>query len=127
MPSNKSVVLVDDDKDILTVLKKGLELKGYEVRDFDNPLEAVDYLKSVNSPQVLITDLRMQGLTGFDVCREAKKKHPKMGIIMMTSFEISKSEFEAVLPSTKIDALLTKPISLRKLIDALNAIYVSTR
>jgi DNA-binding response OmpR family regulator len=119
--------LVDDDTDILSVLRMGLEQNGYEVYDFDNPLEAIDYLKSVNSPEVLITDIRMPNMTGFEVCREAKMKHPEMGIIVMTSFEINKSEFERVLPSTKIDALIQKPFSIRKLIDAMNAIYVSKR
>ena len=127
MSSKKSVVLVDDEEDILAVLKAGLERNNYEVFDFDNPLKAVDYLKSVNSPQILITDIRMPGMSGFEVCREARMKHPEMGIIVMTSFDIDKSEFERVFPSTKIDALIKKPVSIRKLIDAINAIYVSKR
>jgi DNA-binding response OmpR family regulator len=118
-------VLVDDDKDILTVLKRGLEADNYQVYDFDNPLKAVDYLKSVDSPEVLITDIRMPGMSGFEVCRAAKMKHPEMGIIVMTAFDIEKSEFESVFPSTKIDALIKKPVSMRKLIDVINAIYVS--
>lgn len=125
MPSKKSLVLVDDDKDILTVLKRGLEADNYQVYDFDNPLKAVDYLKSVDSPEVLITDIRMPGMSGFEVCRAAKMKHPEMGIIVMTAFDIEKSEFESVFPSTKIDALIKKPVSMRKLIDVINAIYVS--
>jgi CheY-like chemotaxis protein len=121
------VVLVDDDSDILTVLKKGLERNGYEVYDFEDPLKALEYLKSVDSPQVLITDIRMPGITGFELAREVRKDHPDMSIIVMTSFEINKFEFERVLPSTKIDALVNKPISIMKLIDAVNAVYVSTR
>jgi two-component system, NtrC family, nitrogen regulation response regulator GlnG len=127
LPSKKSVVLVDDDTDILMIMKKGLEQNDYFVYDFDDPLKAVEYLKSVDSPELLITDIRMPGMSGFEVCRETRMKHPGMGIIVMTSFDIDKSEFERIFPSTKIDALIKKPFSIRKLVDAINAIYVSKR
>ena len=119
------MVLVDDDSDILRLMKKGLEVNGYEVHNFENPLKALEYLKSVDSPQVLITDIRMPGITGFELAREVRKDHPDMSIIVMTSFEINKFEFERVLPTTKIDALINKPVSLTKLIDTINAVYVS--
>jgi CheY-like chemotaxis protein len=121
------VVLVDDDKDILTVLKRGLELNNYEVMAFDKPHEALDYLKSVNSPQLLITDVRMPGMSGFELAKQLATEHAEMKIMMLTSFEINKSEFDQVFPSTKIDALINKPISIRKLIDAVNALMVSKR
>lgn len=127
LSSKKSAVVVDDDIDIITVLKNGLEQNNYEVHAFANPLKAVEYLKSVGSPQILITDLRMPGMTGFELVREVRKHHPDMGIIVTTAFDVNKSEFEKVLLSTKIDALINKPISIRKLIDAANAIYVSKR
>jgi CheY-like chemotaxis protein len=127
LTSRKSVVLVDDDMDIVTLLKNGLERNNYDVYAFVDPLKALEYLKSVKSPQLMITDLRMPGMTGFELIREVRKSHPDIGIIAMTAFEVNKSEFEKVLPSTKIDALINKPISIRKLIDAANAIYVSKR
>jgi CheY-like chemotaxis protein len=121
----KTVVLVDDDNDVLTVLKKSLELNNYEVYDFDDPVKALDYLKSVNSPLLLITDIRMPQMTGFELVREVKRKHPKMSIIALTSFEINKSEFERLLPSSKIDALVNKPVSMNRFLDAVKAIMAS--
>jgi two-component SAPR family response regulator len=121
----RSVVLVDDDKGILTILKSKLEESNYEVHDFDNPLEALQYMRSMNSPHLLITDIRMPAMTGFDLAKQVNKDHPDMRIILLTSFEIHRSEFEKIFPSTKIDALVIKPVCIEKLIDAVNALMVS--
>jgi CheY-like chemotaxis protein len=121
------VVLVDDDRDILTVLKHGLEANSYQVYDFDNPLEALEFMRTMKSPQLLITDIRMPAMTGFELARQVNKDHPEMMIIVLTSFEINASEFEKVFPSTKIDALVNKPVSINKLVDAVNALMVSKR
>ena len=118
---------MDDDKDILTVLKHGLELSNYQVDDFDSPDKALEYLRSTNSPQLLITDIRMPGMSGFELVRAVKKDHPDMAIIVLTSFEIDRSEFEKVFPSTKIDALINKPVRIDKLVDTVNATMVSER
>ena len=100
-------------------------MNNYEVHTFDNPINALEYLKSVHSPQLLITDLRMPGLSGFELAQEVHKEHPKMGIMVLTSFEIVQSEFDKVFPSTKIDAIIKKPVRIDKLVDAVNAIIVS--
>jgi CheY-like chemotaxis protein len=118
---------VDDDNDILAVLKRGLEQNNYQVNDFDNPIKALEYLKSVNSPQLLITDIRMPAMTGFELARQVHKDHPDMKIIVLTSFEIDKSEFDKVFPSTTIDAIIKKPVSIKKLVDAVNAVVVGNR
>jgi CheY-like chemotaxis protein len=86
LPTKRSVVLVDDDEDILTVLKRALELKNYEVKAFSDPVKARDYLRSVNSPQVLISDIRMPGISGFELAREVGNTHPEMKIMLLTSF-----------------------------------------
>ncbi len=116
---------MDDDRDVLTVLKKALEQNSYNVRDFGSPRKALECLQSVDSPQLLITDIRMPGMSGFELVRQVKKDHPEISIIVLTSFEIHKSEFEKVLPSIKIDALLTKPVGINRFIDTVNAIMVS--
>ena len=127
MPTKRSVVLVDDDEDILTVLKRALELKNYEVKAFSDPVKARDYLRSVNSPQVLISDIRMPGISGFELAREVGNTHPEMKIMLLTSFEIERHEFHKVFPSTRIDALINKPIGVGRFIDAVNALIVTER
>lgn len=119
--------MVDDDKDIVTVLNRALELNNYEVNDFSDPLRARDYLKSVNSPQILISDIRMPGMSGFELAQEARSTHPEMKIMLMTSFEISRDDFHTNFPFTRIDALVNKPIGINRFIDAINALLATQR
>lgn len=69
----------------------------------------------------------MPHMSGFELAKEVNKDHPEMLIMLLTSFEIRRLEFEKVFPSTKIDALINKPISIKKLVDAVNALMVSKR
>ncbi len=126
LASKKSVVLVDDDRDVLNVLKKGLEANNYEVHAFDSPDKAAEYIESTHSPQLLISDVRMPGMTGFELARRANSHDPDMMIMLLTSFEINYSEFAKMFPSTRIDALIKKPINIEKLVDAVNALVVGS-
>lgn len=126
MTGKKSVVLVDDDSDVLNVLKKSLEANNYEVYAFDSPHKAAEYIESTNSPQLLIADVRMPGMTGFELARRANSHDPDMMIMLLTSFEINNSEFAKMFPSAKIDALIKKPVNIKKLVDTVNALVVGS-
>ena len=108
------IILVDDEADILTVMKKGLS--SYQVMSFSDPLAALNALK--NNPTeycILVTDLRMPGLSGFELAREAKKLNPDILVVLMTAFEIKLPEFNSVFPSTRIDGTLHKPFRLAEI------------
>lgn len=127
LPNKKSIVLVDDEIDIVTVLKHSLELNCYEVHDFHDPAKALEYVKTTDTPiDLLITDIRMPRITGFELAREVNKCRPEIMIMLLTAYEIDSSEIKnALLPSTKIDACINKPVHLYKLVDAVNALMVS--
>ena len=106
-----SVLLIDDDKDILTVLKHSLELKGMNTNGFTNPVLAVEHFRNnAANYDIVITDIRMPQMNGFEVARAVKEIRPDIKLTFITAFEINKSEFEKVLPSTKVDAFITKPV-----------------
>ncbi len=95
-------------------MKKGLS--SYQVMSFSDPLAALNALK--NNPTeycILVTDLRMPGLTGFELAREAKKLNPDILVVLMTAFEIKLPEFNSVFPSTRIDGTLHKPFRLAEI------------
>jgi len=122
--AKKSLVLVDDEKDILELMKRGLEQNNYEVHAFTDPVEALEFIRSTHSPQMLITDVHMSAMTGFELARHVCAHNPDMMIVFVTAFEINKSEFEKVFPSARVDALIQKPASITKLVDAVNALFV---
>jgi DNA-binding NtrC family response regulator len=106
-----SVLLIDDDQDILTNLKRLLELKGMNTHGFTNPVLAVEHFRNnTDNYDIVVTDIRMPQTNGFEVARAVKEIRQDIKLAFITAFEINKSEFEKVLPSTKVDAFITKPV-----------------
>ena len=121
-----TVLIVDDDKDILTVTSKSLEYAGFRVHAFADPLIALSHVqKDCRYCQVLVSDVRMPGLTGFQLVRKVKDFRPEMKVIMMTMFEVNKPEFEAVFPSTPIDGVIRKPFTPSQLVEKIRG-FLST-
>jgi len=111
-----SILLIDDEADILTLFKKFLEVSGYSTYGFVSPTAAVEHFKqNPKSYHIIITDVRMPGMSGFEVIRQVKKINPDVKIVMTSSFEINIDEMKSVLPSVKVDGLIEKPIKLEKL------------
>ena len=106
-----SVLLIDDNKDVLTALKRSLEIKGVNTHGFTNPVLAVENFKNnAANYDIVVTDIRMPQMNGFEVARTVKKIRPDIKLAFITAFEMNKSEFEKVLPSTKVDVFITKPV-----------------
>ena len=113
-----TILIVDDDIDILTVTGRSLEHAGFKVHAFVDPLTALHHVQNdCKYCQVLVSDIRMPGLTGFQLIRKVKDLRPEMKVIMMTMFEVNKPEFEAVFPSTPIDAVIRKPFTPSQLVE----------
>ena len=111
-----SILIVDDEPDILTVFKKSLERGGYSTYGFVNAKAALEhYVQNPQSDDIIITDVKMPGMSGLELARELRKVSKDVKIVLMSSFEITMPEFNKVLPSIKVDALLDKPIRLEKL------------
>ena len=93
-------------------------MQGFKVHAFVDPLAALHHVENdYKSCQVLVSDIRMPALTGFQLVRKVKDLRPEMKVIMMTMFEVSKPEFDAVFPSTPIDAVIRKPFVPSQLIE----------
>jgi CheY-like chemotaxis protein len=120
---SSSVLLIDDDKDILTVLKLSLERKGMNIHCFTNPVLAVEHFKNnAANYDIVVTDIRMPQMNGFEVARAVKEIRQDIRLAFITAFDINKSEFEKVLPSTKVDAFITKPVKPATFAEIINGI-----
>lgn len=76
------VVLIEDDTTLNRVLKRTIE-KHYSVMAFTSPVSAVEYLEE-NAADVVVSDIRMPGLTGFDVLERVKHSSPETYVLLMT-------------------------------------------
>jgi DNA-binding NtrC family response regulator len=110
------LLVVDDEPDIVHVLKLGLQQNGFLVDAFTNPEEALQSFKSNAEAYCLVlSDVRMPGLSGIQLAKKVKEASPSVKVILMTSFEIRDSEFSKVFPSTRVDGFVQKPIGIREL------------
>ena len=109
---NKKVAIVDDERDILDILKQFLSRRDIlDIEVFQNPLTAIESVKNGHFDLVLL-DIMMPQMNGVDFLKEVKKSSPNTKVIMMTAY----STQDKMLDSQKIgaDDYLTKPfISLR--------------
>jgi len=116
-------MVVDDETDILTVVGKGLENNGFSVVGFADPIKALQHFENGGDTfDIVISDVRMPKLTGFQLARRIKELHPEIKIILISAFEINKPEFDKVLPSTKVDGFLCKPFSILRLLEVIKSV-----
>src|ERR1051326_5419204 len=94
------VLVVDDEKDIVDTLKRGLNLSGFSVDVFTDPEEALANFKP-NYYDAIILDIRIPKINGFELARQIWKQEPKAEICFLTAFEIFRFEAERVFPTMK--------------------------
>ena len=124
----KSVLVVDDEPDILHVIKRSLEVKGgiHQVYAFTRPLLALEHFKlNYNNCAIVLSDIRMPGMTGFEFIKRIKQMNPTTKVLLMSAFEIDDSELSMALGSIMIDDFVQKPVSLRQLTSIIQRHIVS--
>ena len=117
----RHVLIVDDEVDITTALKKGIETKGFKVDAYNAPTEAIRHFKP-NTYDLAILDVRMPEMSGFELYRELKKLDGGLDFCFFTAFDIYPDEFGKMFPDISVKAFLKKPISLSQLMLQVNLI-----
>jgi DNA-binding NtrC family response regulator len=119
------IMVVDDERDILSIVKRGLESKKrFQVETFIDAESALESLKENSGDyyDLVLTDIRMPKINGFELYRRIKESNPSMKIVFITAFEINKEEFSKVIPSLDVIDFISKPVSMSTLISKLNSI-----
>ncbi len=105
----KRLVLIDDESGVLLALKLCLQSVGHVVTDFNSPVQALEHLKSNRDYDLVVSDIRMPGLSGIDVLQELRKFNPKIPIILMSGHAIGEEVQEAL--DLGASAFLSKPFT----------------
>jgi DNA-binding NtrC family response regulator len=107
------LMVVDDEHDILQILRLGLTRYGHKVMTFSDPLLALEEFKINHCDyQLLLTDLRMPAMSGIELGKKIKLIDSEVKLMIMTAFELSSYELSHHLPFVRAEDLLRKPISL---------------
>ena len=116
MTRKKRILIVDDEKDITRTFKIGLEQQGFEVITYNDPELALSQFKE-NWFDLLLLDIRMPKISGFELYRRLKKIDSKPKVCFITAFDVYYDEFKKVFPSMEVKCFLRKPISISDLIE----------
>ena len=112
------ILVVDDVKLLVKGIKFNLENDGYEVVTGCDGMEAVE-LAASESPDLIVLDLMLPGMDGFEVCRKVRESGSAAPIIMLTARE---EEADKVLGlELGADDYITKPFSMRELLARVKA------
>ncbi len=113
----KSILVVDDEADVLAIIKLSLQKLGFEVQGFTDSILALEHLQQhPTGYNIVLSDIRMPGMNGFEFARKVRATNSEVRIFLMTAFEMHKSELEKVLPSVKVDTVIQKPVSMREMV-----------
>ena len=109
----KHVMVVDDEVDILTCLDEALSAEGYRVTAVASGAEALDLLAR-EVPDLIILDLRMPQISGIEVLKELRAKHPELPIVVCTGLSGYRDDFEVV--TSNVAAFLEKPLDIERVV-----------
>jgi DNA-binding NtrC family response regulator len=111
---SKLVAIVDDEDDIVKLFRDALgTINGITVFTFTDPVMALEHFKLNKENYVLvISDLRMPGLTGTELIKELKKSNRFIRTILMTAFMTNDNLFQEFTKKELINGFLQKPIRL---------------
>jgi two-component system nitrogen regulation response regulator GlnG len=109
------VWIIDDDRSIRWVLEKALGRESISAKCFGSADEALAALDDGQTPQVLISDIRMPGSSGLDLLRHVKAKHPELPVIIMTAY----SDLDSAVAAFQGGAFeyLPKPFDVDQAVD----------
>ena len=122
MMSRQSVLVVEDEEDIMEVIRFNLEKEGYEVHQALSGEKALQVIEN-NLPSLILLDLMLPGINGLDLCRIFKQndRTKAIPVIMLTA----KSEDADIVAGLEMGAedYITKPFSPRVLVARVRTIF----
>lgn len=113
--NTKKVLLIDDDEDIVTMIKAMLQMKGYNVFIKMNLNGIADYTKKI-SPDLIIMDMLLSGVDGRTICKSFQNntRIAHIPVLMISAHPNAKEE----CLNAGADMFLGKPFEMRDLFEA---------
>ena len=112
------ILLVDDDPAVLDMVHSALAHYGMEVHAYPDAAQALELLQNPSAPEfdLVITDINMEGLDGFDVIHKVKAMQPRLPVVLMTG----QSSVDYAIRAMRMGAsnLFMKPIAIRDLVQS---------
>lgn len=114
----KEILVIDDEQMILDMLDQILSAAGYEVRTALGGKEALEIFAD-HPVNLVLTDIKMPGIDGYDLLREIKEKDPDTRIVLMSGYSNDLSIREAI--ELGADEFVVKPFKGREILQVLES------
>ncbi|NES76779.1 MULTISPECIES: response regulator transcription factor [Okeania] len=118
--NKKQILIVDDEDSLRILLKRHLELQGYEVKDTNSGLDALSILEQLN-PDLIVSDIMMPQMDGLEFCQRLRSSD--LGKLVPFIFLSSKGELEDRILGLSMgaDDYINKPVEMRELVAKIEA------
>ncbi|MCU0690300.1 MAG: response regulator transcription factor [Polyangiaceae bacterium] len=118
-PAKKSILIVEDEPHIVMGMQDALEFEGYEVAAASTGQEGMALARQLK-PDVVLLDLMLPDVNGYQVCEEIRRNNPSMPIIMLTARSQETDKIRGL--DAGADDYVTKPFSIAELTARIRAI-----
>jgi CheY-like chemotaxis protein len=127
IPIGHSILLVDDELDIVNSVKRWLQADGFKVYGFTNPLQALEYFQNnYDKIDLVLSDITMRKMNGYELVKKIKAIRPEIKVVFMTALETDLLELSKILPLIKIDGFISKPGRLENLANTIESIFLTS-
>jgi CheY-like chemotaxis protein len=121
--NKRKILVVDDEPDNASIFTMSLEDEGFEVNTFTEPLLALSTFKAGSKYDLLILDIKMPDMNGFELYEEIRKIDNKSKVCFLTAFgEGYTEEFGRRFTSSPNVSFIRKPIRLDDLVKKVNEV-----
>jgi len=122
--SRSSILLIDYDADVSKLVEESLLRSGFKVSAFTDAILALkDYKVNCKTCSLILSDIRMPGMDGYEFVKKAKEIDNQAKIVLMTAFDIHDRESHDLLSDIKVDGFLRKPFSTQHLNDVIKLVH----
>lgn len=116
---NEKILIVDDSKEIRNILSTFLKEEGFEIYTAENGKKALDLIKE-KVIDLIITDIRMPEMDGYQLTKKMKEEKPRVGIIIMTAYTSIYTEGD--IRKIGADDHISKPFELIDIIEKIERV-----
>ena len=118
--SSKTILIIDDDKDILETTGALLEYEGFVIHSAETVEEGIQMIETVH-PDIILLDIMFpeKKTKGFEAAKTIKEKHPQLPILAFSAIN-REYAFDFAKEDIKAEEFINKPVETDKLIELIN-------
>ena len=121
MDKRHKILVVDDEREFLNIVKEALELRDFDVITAENAIEAGLKL-ATNIPSLIVMDIKMPGIDGIEACKAIKRNPATKDIPIVIISGLAENVYAGMLSKIGVKDYFAKPINIKKLLERIQKV-----